>query len=251
MEAVATTTPLSGRLLGALVADLRLLVSVPREFFEDPAHKVEWMIPLLMALLFSAATLTVYSLRVPSATKLQEMSEKSAQVGHTLTQEEREEILQSSGSGLNILKSLSVLLIGYVALGLLVASYFFLLFGVLGGKTTFRRVFAVYQWSFVPPVVVGSILQFVLMAVIDRGSLPADLELLLPANLTTILGIRNSPVLRSIGSSMDVFSFWALYLLSHGLCAAVGKLGPFKVRAGLAGSWLVYVALKTVISLGF
>ena len=128
----------------------------------------------------------------------------------------------------------------------ILAAVFLLIFVLMGGGLTFKKSWTVSFWAMGPPGIIMSVLSFVLMYVKD----PDKLELDPTSNVASNLGFlvtdqKAHPVLASLLSSIDVFSFWSIALLSIGFAAVSDrKLTTKKAATGVLILWAVWVMGK-------
>lgn len=128
----------------------------------------------------------------------------------------------------------------------ILAAVFLLVFVLMGGGLTFKKTWTVSFWAMGPPGIIMSLLSIVLMYVKDPEKLDID-----PAsNVTSNLGVliadqKAHPVIASLLSSIDVFSFWNIALLSIGFAAlSDGKLTTKKSATGVLILWAIWVLGK-------
>jgi hypothetical protein len=96
-----------------------------------------------------------------------------------------------------------------------------------------------------PPGIILTALSLVFMFVKD----PADIELNPAGNVASNLGLlvsdKEHPVINSLLSSIDVFSFWTIFLLSVAFAALSNRsLTVKKAATGVLILWAVWVAGK-------
>jgi hypothetical protein len=133
-----------------------------------------------------------------------------------------------------------VLLAGVFALGLM----------FIQAKTTFKKVLSVVAWSSAATAVVATIVTMASLMVRDEESLrsidPTQSAGIVPSNLAAFLSSETPAVLKSLAGSIDIFTLWALILLTIGFAAIAGarKITTSKTATVVFGFWAVYVLLK-------
>jgi hypothetical protein len=120
-----------------------------------------------------------------------------------------------------------------------------LLFTLVGASLSYKKSLAVSFWGMGPPSIIVTILGIIFMYVKE----PATLEIIPANNVASNLGLlvssRDNPVLHSILSSIDVFSFWTIFLLAVGYAAiSERRLTTKKAATGLLVLWGIYVLGK-------
>jgi hypothetical protein len=149
---------------------------------------------------------------------------------------------------------------GYVMapIGVLVAyavcaGAFLVGFMLLGASINFKKSLAVTVWGMAPPGIVASLLGLLFMYIKDPETLEIDPASNVASNLGLLVSAREQPVLSSLLSSIDIFSFWTIALLSIGFAAASErKLTAGKAATVVIALWALWVlgkvGLKAVFS---
>lgn len=124
-------------------------------------------------------------------------------------------------------------------LALVVAGAFLFVFNILAGsQLSFRSVFAVTCYSYLP-FVVATLLAMGLMFV----QAPEEFDLQNPvfSNPGVFFDPVESPVLLALTKSFDLFVLWVLVLLATGLSAAGRRLSWGKAFTWVVITWLLFV----------
>jgi hypothetical protein len=130
------------------------------------------------------------------------------------------------------------------ALSVLVAAFFlWLAFKVAGTAPPFKGTLAVTAHGLLPVLLLPLLL---LPAVVVKAPVdPQALNRLLPSNLGAFLSDQASPVLLALASSLDLFSFWSLALVTMGMARLTGA--STRRAATVVGLlWLAQVALLRI-----
>jgi len=65
------------------------------------------------------------------------------------------------------------------------------------------------------------------------------------SNLGVLVSQKDHPAIASLLNSIDVFSFWTIFLLAVGFSAASeGRLDRKKAMTGVIALWVIYVLIK-------
>lgn len=227
------------------------LVSVyfdPRKVFDDLNRRASWIGLFVIVSLLASATSYALMSRVPPETLLRKGMEMNP-FTRNMSQEQKDTIIAqqlSSAAGswrkyLQVLFAPVGVLIGYlICTGALV-----LVLVLMGAPLTFKKSLAVTVWGLGPPSILLLILGTVFLYVKD----PETVEIVVQNNVVSNLGLLVSdeehPVLSSLLSSIDVFSFWSIYLLGVGFTAVSDrKLTMGQALTGVLICWGLWVLLK-------
>ena len=120
--------------------------------------------------------------------------------------------------------------------------FLFLFRSLLGAELSFKQVFAICCYSFVP-LIFSSLMTLAVMLLKDPDQF--DLQNPVLSNIGAFLDSASTPKwLYSLASSVDVFSFWIMVLMATGLAAAARKISWTTSFLCVLGTWMVYVLLK-------
>lgn len=104
------------------------------------------------------------------------------------------------------------------------------------GRAGFRPLLAVTAWATLLPAMGMCLTAAVVLLLRDPAKL--SLDSFAPLNLGVLIPARVSPLLHNLGSTLEFFSAWSVYLLSEGIAAAAG-IGVRRVFLALALPLLV------------
>lgn len=192
----------------------------PKKTFEDIARRPTFVVPMVLVILFGV----VYSMQIGQrigweriVRHQQEASSRSQQA----TPEQRE---QGVAIGVKIAQVaqyagpiLGVPIYCLVAAGVLLG----IVAGIMSAPVKFKQVFAVMAWSGMPGILVS-----VLGVVVIYMKNPDDFNVSNPLafNPGAFMDPQTgSKFLYSVATSIDLFSFWTIFLIATGLKAAAGK----------------------------
>jgi hypothetical protein len=132
---------------------------------------------------------------------------------------------------------------GSLVVLVVVAAVLFLVFNVImGGDSTFRRVFSAYCYSSliaIPSMVV----KFPLIMMKEDLNVQTSLALLLSPN-------DKDTFLYSVFSSFDIFTIWQVILVSMGL-GVLYKYSTKKAFSAVFILWIIWILVKSVFSTVF
>lgn len=232
-----------GRLTGTLFS--------PGETFADINRKPTWIAPMIIAVVTVLASTFFFQWRVNPdwdsimRNQIKKQMERSNQ---SLTEEQMQQQVNFAKGiakfspliGAVVTPIFYVLLAGVFALGLM----------FIQAKTTFKKVLSVVAWSSAATAVVATIVTMASLMVRDEDSLrsidPTQSAGIVPSNLAAFLSSETPAVIKSLAGSIDIFTLWALILLTIGFAAIAGarKITTSKTATVVFGFWAVYVLLK-------
>lgn len=220
-----------GRLIGVLVS--------PVKTFESIARKPTWGVALLVLVVVQLGLVAVAT---PKFDMAQEIRQGMERRGQEVSDEQMDEILERADSfrWIGLVSQAVIAPAIYFLLGLI----FWLLLRFVGDSDfSYPASMAALTHGFMPWVVAGLLSLPLLFA---RDSLtPTELRSgLLSSNLGALIPEDASPVLKSLLSSVDVFSLWTVALLVIGY-AAVARTKRSTVAWVVVGLWVLYVLGKT------
>lgn len=219
----------------------------PSRTLTDVARRPTWILPLLIALGFGFLPFVLQPYRVERAARVRAMAEQASKFGEFDPKKLEEKILSRPETLFDKYRTLIIGMPVGVAGTLVLAGLLVLAFMIAGAQPTYKGALAAWCWAVLPSSVVSAVLAVLFLFMKD----PADLHPLDPranviSNPGILVGEKSQPVLYSLLSSIDVFSFWTIYMVGLGFAAAS------KGRITLRGSftvifimWVLYVLLKT------
>jgi hypothetical protein len=117
------------------------------------------------------------------------------------------------------------------------------------GEVTFKQSLSIVSWPFLAVTLVS--MPLTLLVLYLKEDWNVDPRTALQANLTLLLDRGSVPrAVYSIAESLDLFSAWALALLSMGYAAATGRRAG-QAAIGVAAMWALYVLGKAALSAVF
>ena len=134
-------------------------------------------------------------------------------------------------------------IIGILCFALIAAGIFLFLFRtLLGAELSFKQVFAICCYSFVP-LIFSTLMALAVMLLKEPDQF--DLQNPVLTNIGAFMDSVSTPKwLYALASSVDVFSLWVMALMATGLSAAARKIFWTTSFMCVLGTWLVYVLLK-------
>jgi hypothetical protein len=212
----------------------------PRKAFADIASRPRWWVPLLLLVLATTAFTVTYSKRVGWERFMRRTLETNPRM-QNLPPEQREQAIERA-AGIASITGTAGAIVGGPVFYLVTAGVLLLVFKMMGQTLRFQQAFAISCYAFLTGLV-SSALAIAMMFLTE----PDDFDLRNPValNLGFFLDPQSSPKwLVSLGTSLDLMSFWTMALLATGFSVAGRNLSWSKAFAGVVMPWLILVLLK-------
>jgi hypothetical protein len=217
-----------GRAVGAILS--------PSETFESIARRPTWLVPLL---LWTALSLGITAMLLPKIDWEKMTRAQMEKSGQTVTEEQvQSRIAQSKKFGGVISYCIGAISPWVVAL--MTAVVIWGSFKAFGWDSTFKQAIGVTAHAFLP----GVLKAVLLLVLVWRQETvdPQALGDLLRSNLGFLVARDSSKPLHALLQSIDIFSFWSLWLFVIGFAAAA------KIKRGSAAGviltlWVIATAI--------
>jgi hypothetical protein len=209
----------------------------PTATFQSIARRPGFILPVL---LWTAASILITMMMLPKIDFDRMIRSSIEKRGQSVPEDRIQQIVAQQ-------KRMAPVL--YTAIGgvtpviicLLVTLVFWAAFKAFGWDLTFKQGLGVTTHGFLPGVLGGIILIPVMSA---RESIdPQAMGDLLRSNLGFLVEKDSSPVVHSLLQSVDVFSFWSLFLMTIGYSAAA-RISRKSAGGVVVGIWAIYVLGK-------
>jgi hypothetical protein len=215
----------------------------PGKTFADIAAKPTWFLPLLLIVIATMAFSITFGKHVGFESVVRQQLENSSR-GAQMTPDQRE---QAVATGAKIAPFFGYATVVFIPVGYLIVA------GVLLGMTAmmsaglkFNQVYAIVCHASLPSVIF-SVLGIVVMFLKN----PADFNIQNPLafNVGAFLDPNGSKKLYTLATSLDLFSFWMIFLMATGLKAAAGKRLSFSgALIAVLVPWAIFVAIKALLA---
>jgi len=216
----------------------------PGKTFEDIGKRPTWLLPLAIIVISTIAFTVVLGQHIGWEHIVRQQVESSSRAAQ-LPAEQREAQIAMGARMAPIFGFATVVLIplGYVIIsGILLA-----MTAMMSGGLKFKQVFAVVCHSGLSGVVFA-----VLGIVVMLLKKPEDFNVNNPLmfNVAAYMDQQTtSKFLYSLSTSMDLFSFWMMFLIATGLKAAAGKRLSFAgALTAIVVPWAIYVFCKSALA---
>ena len=216
-----------------------MVFSSPGEAFQEIAARPRWWVPVLLIGLVSTIYSLAFAAKVGFDRGIRQIIESSPQAANLTPPQ----IEAAAARGAQIGQLTGYFAIITTAVGfLIVALVLKLLFDVLlGADIGLHRMMGIVGYANLPMLLYTGLVLLVL-----NLKAPEDFSLANPLafNVGAFLPSGSSAWLRSLGSSLDLFSFWVMGLMAVGVSAASRKISFGKALGGVVVCWGTYVCLK-------
>jgi uncharacterized membrane protein YfhO len=225
-----------GRLAGVLLS--------PVKTFESISARPTWVVALIVLMVVSLIFTLAAIPKIDMAAAIQKQMERQ---DRQISAEQMERITQMAEK----MKWISPItgLMTQAAVYFLLALIFWVLFRLIGDEFSYMHSVAVTTHAFIPQLLSAVLtLPIVFKATaLDPEKLRSGL---LASNLGFLAGQGTSPFLRSVLSSLDIFSLWTVMLLVVGY-SIVAKMRRSTAATVTCGLWLLYILGKAGLTAAF
>ncbi len=210
----------------------------PGATFADIAKAPSFVLPLILVMLCGIGVSFTMSSRIDTEQMIRQQIMKSSRAADL----PKEQLDKQVEVGAKIAKYSFFVVPVVIPVMLLVFAGIFLVMGnfVFGGTATYKQLFAAVAHAQMP----GVILSIVTVVVLFLKKDPSDIDMqnMVAANLGPLISEETSKFLHRLAISLDIFSFWQMYLLGTGIAAA-GRLSFMKGLMAVVIPWGLYVLI--------
>jgi len=216
----------------------------PGKTFEDIGRRPTWLLPLAVIVVAVLAFSLTYGHHVGWEQMMRQQLANSPRAAQ-MTPDQREAAITQGARFAPIFTYLTVIFvpIGY----LIVASVLLGMTAMMSAGLKFRQIFSVVCYAGLPSVIF-SLLGIVVMLLKN----PADFNIQNPLafNVAAFLDPQaTAKFVYSLALSIDLFSFWMIFLIATGLKAGGGrKLSFGGALTAVVVPWAVYVLGKSALA---
>ena len=247
---MATTTaavPQTPQPIGAFSRVIGALFN-PRPTFEDIGRKPSWVVPMLILIVLNIGITTVFSQRVGWRAFMEQQIEKSRSAQQALQQlspEQREQRLALQAKVANVFGYVGGI-VGVPVVLMIIGAIFMGIFNATSSaELDLNTSMSVAAHAYMP-FAIAALLGLIILCIKPPDAI--DLQSLIASNLGAFLGNSAPQWLKSLCTSLDIFTFWVLGLMAFGYSV----VRPKKIKMGSALTWIVGIWIAFVlIKVGF
>ena len=251
MSATTTAAPQAPQSIGAIGRIIGAIAN-PRPTFEDIARKPTWLAPLLVLIILQCAITAIFSQRVGWRAFMEKQDAQNSSLQQRMQQmtpEQRENLLNTQIKFASVIGYVGII-VGTPVVSLIIAAIFLgILNGISGAGLDFKTSFGVITHSYMPGLI-GALLGILILYIKPPDQI--DLQNLVASNVGAVLKSDTPKWLVSLGTSIDVFSFWIIGLMAFGYSVVRPK--KISLSTGLTwiiALWAVYVLCKVGLAAMF
>lgn len=251
MAATTTAAPQAPQSIGA-VGRIIGAIANPRPAFEDIARKPSWLVPLLVLIITQCAITVIFSQRVGWRAFMEKQIAQSPMAQRQMEQlspEQRQQTIEQRAKFAPFIGYAGVI-IGVPLVAVIVSAIFMGIFNAASSAgLDFKTSFGIVSHSYMPGLILG-LLGVLILYVKPPDQI--DLQNLVASNVGAVLSSDSPKWLQSLGSSLDIFSFWIMGLMAFGYSVARPK--KITMSTGLTWIiviWAVYVLCKVGLAAMF
>jgi hypothetical protein len=225
---------------GALARMAGVLFS-PGETFSDIVQRPSWLAPVLVLTAFSILFTVMFSQRVGWERFMQQQFAKDPRTAEMPAERRAQALEQASKFAKGFGYGFAV--VGYFVITAALAGILLLGYNVGGGaQTNYKTALAITAHSYMPNLLAG-LLAMLVMFLKDPDEF--DLQNPLASNVAAFLSGEAPRWQQSLGQSLDLVSFWIMFLIAAGFSATNPKRLPMGKSLGvILGLWAFYVLVK-------
>ena len=245
--AISSSEPGAAAPTGALSRVFGVFFS-PKATFESIAARPTWIVPVVLICLMQLAVVSVFSRRVGWRSMIEKQDANNSRMQEMPpAQLERTVQLQVKYAPVAgyffaaVGPFLGVAVVGGILLGLFN--------GITGARMELKGALGVVSHAWMPGLIAG-LLAVVVLFLEDPSSV--DLQNLVASNPGVLLSDSSPRWLVSLLGSIDLFSFWTMFLMAVGFHAASPKKISFGKALGvILFAWACYVVVKVGFAAAF
>jgi hypothetical protein len=220
----------------------------PTATFDDVSRRPTWVLPLVLTLALTALVMYLHPLRVSqdAMVKAQIKQAQNFGAGNADPAQLEAAIRGRMNSWWGKYGSTIIVIVFGALATMALAGIMMLAFTLAGASISFKRALSALCWSSVPTTVCLSLLAAIFLFVKNQD----DLNALNPfdnviSNLGFLASADRQPVLQGLLGSIDIFSFWRIYLTGTAFAAAsLGGISRRHATIVVVILWVLYVMGK-------
>lgn len=212
----------------------------PKAAFADIAARPRPWAPLVLLIVLAVTFMTVFNSRVGWDRYMRQKMETTAQV-QNMPPEQRERVIQMQ-TRIGPYMGYAGAVFGPPVMALIVAGVVLLTGKMAGATLTFKQMFSISAYAFLP----GMLNSAAAVAVLFLKN-PDDFNLENPTafNLGAFLDPQSTgKAILALAGSVDVFAVWSAILLAVGITAASRRTSFGKAFTAVLIPWVLWIGIK-------
>jgi hypothetical protein len=226
---------------GGVLQDLLDVYFAPREAFERIVRHRRWVLPAVGMVVVSLVFVGIWLNRMEPREFLTTQLQESGQ-WEKIPAENREQVLDQQAKFIPIITWIMAPLGAVVTLVVVAGVLLFVFRFFYAGEVGFLQALAIVAWTFFAVGLVTTPLTLAVMGL--KGDWNLNPQDVLQANLGLVLDrSETAKPLWALATSLDLFSFWMIFLLATGFAVASRKTTGSALW-GVVVPWALVVAIK-------
>ena len=220
----------------------------PTAAFKSLARKPRWLVPIVLSILVVVASQFLAIEVIGSRNLAEKQFAVVEQMGFDIPEEQRLQMIDNIESGMNY-APLNIVLFMLVGVGI-ISGLLYVAVMAMGGDVRFYATFASAVHAMGAYFVLVSLLSMAILLISPEPE-EMDIQNMVAANPSFLVDARESPVLFTLLNSLDLTSFYLIFLLAFGL-STVARGVSMGMGVGIVGLfWVLWVLVKMLPALIF
>jgi hypothetical protein len=234
--------PITPEKSGGFFQNLVDVYFAPGEAFGRIVRDPRFLVPLIAVVVLSVGFYAIWVQNVDAEVFIEEQIKQSP-FADRIPPEQMDEIVKQQAEGLTGWTGWLRPLLASPIIVMAMAGLFWMIFRFFyGADVRFKQAAAITVWSFLAYSLITSPLTLSVLALKDDWNI--NPETALQANPTLLLEQEETaPALWTFLGSLDLFSFWLMFLLATGFGIAIRKSTSSAIW-GIVVLWALYVGVK-------
>jgi hypothetical protein len=227
---------------GGFFQDLGDLFLAPADAFASLLTKNQFWIPMILVAVIAAGCAGLWASKADPVVVVRSQMEDMG-LWEKIPPEQQATMLADAPKGFAAKQVGGALLVPPIMYVVFAALFLAIYRFAMDGAVTFRQSLTVVCWGSLAVTLVG--MPLALLVLWLKGDWNIPIQNALNANLTLALSRGStSKFLYSVAASLDLFSFWALFLYATGFAVAAKRKFSWAIW-GVTIPWAVYVLAKS------
>ena len=233
--------PITPEKPGGFLQNLIDVYFAPREALGRIVSRPTWVVPVIGATVLALAFTGIWLNRMEPREFMKTQLQESGQ-WDKLSAEQRENILEQQAKFMPMFAWPAALLGTILTILVVAAALLFIYRFFYAGEVGFKQAVSITSWSMFAVSLVTTPLSLVVMALKEDWNL--NPQEVLQANLALLLDkAETAKPLWALATSLDLVSFWLMFLLASGFGVAIKKTTGSALW-GVVIPWAIIVAVK-------
>lgn len=214
----------------------------PGSVFGDIVKSGNWWIPLLILTVLAVTMISAVQSRV-SVDQMLEQAVANNERFQQLSADQKEAALASQRKIVPIAMYGGAVVGNLIYLCIAAGALLFVFNMLMDGKLKYKNSMNICSYSMLPPGVVG--VAALLMVLYLKPPDEFDIQTALAFNVGAFLPATAAAWLKALAGSIDLFTFWTIFLMAIGFSKAIPKMTTGKAFGGILVPWILWVLIKT------